>query len=511
MLETPMQPDTGQDAAPAKRNADMLETQTPTHPGSEQDAALVKRDNSLLETPMQSGPEQDITFANRRIDMLETPMQSGPEQDVIFENRSVAGPAFESDFSPYADPPLHEYNSVIMGTPPIPPEQPPFVPPAGRQPGPPARKPFRFQIFLAIALLLVFGTGLVAGVQFFSQNGNSSILPQNTAPQNTNSQSPSTSASSTDTQREAAIQKVRTAVVEITTTTAQGEGIGSGIVIDKNGHIVTNNHVVTGAETIYVVLADGTKHKATLVGTDPADDLAVIKIDPPANLVIATLGDSSKLTVGQTVLAIGNPLGITQTVTSGIVSALNRTMSESSDGTTAGATIPNMIQTDAPINPGNSGGALIDLQGNVVGMPTLGATNTESNTQADGLGFAIPSNRISDVASQIIKDGKVTHTGRAALSVRVASVTAQVASQEKLSVDHGAYLVEVVSGGAADKAGLKVGDVIVKIDDETIEDTDMLGEVLAAHKPGDQVKMTIYRGSQQMTLTVTLGELPAGS
>src|SRR5256886_6735666 len=166
-----------------------------------------------------------------------------------------------------------------------------------------------------------------------------------------------------------------------------------------------------------VTLYDGTNTPAHLVGTAPADDLAVVKITPPSKgLTVATLGDSSKLKVGEDVLAIGNPLGITQTVTNGIISALGRNVDEGQGS----AIIPNAIQTDAPINPGNSGGALVDLQGNLIGIPTLTAIDPEFNAPANGVGFAIPSNRVNFIATQIIQTGKVTHTGRAALGVRVA-------------------------------------------------------------------------------------------
>jgi S1-C subfamily serine protease len=206
--------------------------------------------------------------------------------------------------------------------------------------------------------------------------------------------------------REAVATKVRPTVVEVIVALLNGKkALGSGVVIDPRGYIVTNNHVVSGARTVQVVLYDGTNMPASIAGTDPPDDLAVLKIHPPTgNLTVVTLGDSSKLRVGQEVLAIGNPLGITETVTHGIVSALGRTVSEGQGG----AVIRNAIQTDAPINPGNSGGALIDLQGNLVGIPTLTAIDPEFNTPANGVGFAIPSNRVRVIVPEIIQKGKAT-------------------------------------------------------------------------------------------------------
>jgi putative serine protease PepD len=209
-------------------------------------------------------------------------------------------------------------------------------------------------------------------------------------------------ATAINTAREAVVAKLKPSIVEVSVTLTQGAALGSGVIIDSRGDIVTNNHVVSGALSIQVMLSNGTREPAQLIGTDAADDLAVIKIAvPPAGLAVATLGDSAQLQVGQEVMVIGNPLGITQTVTNGIVSALKRSVSEGQGG----ATIQNAIQTDAAINPGNSGGALVDLQGNVVGIPTLTAIDPEFNTPANGVGFAIPSNRVKSVVTKIIQTG----------------------------------------------------------------------------------------------------------
>ena len=175
-----------------------------------------------------------------------------------------------------------------------------------------------------------------------------------------------------------------------------------------------------------------------------------------------------------------------------------------------GATIPNAIQTDAPINPGNSGGALVDLQGNLIGIPTLTAIDPEFNTPASGVGFAIPSNRVQFIASQIIQTGKVSHTGRAVLGVRVESVDSTLAAQDNLSIDHGALIVSVVPNGAADKAHLQAGDVIVQIDNKPVNDISSLGDALLSKNPGDVVSVKVYRGNQQLTVSVKLGELQAG-
>jgi S1-C subfamily serine protease len=299
---------------------------------------------------------------------------------------------------------------------------------------------------------------------------------------------------------------VRPAVVQINVVTPSAQGLGSGVIIDQRGYIVTNHHVVDGAQRMEVVLYDGTKLHGQLVGTDLADDLAVVKVIPPkTGLIVATLGDSSRVRVGQEVLAIGNPLGITQTVTGGIISALGRTVSEGRNG----ATIPDAIQTDAPINPGNSGGALVDLQGNVIGIPTLSAIDPQFKTPANGVGFAIPSNRVQLIVPQLIETGKVTHTGRAALGVTVTSVDAQLSAQDNLAVDHGALIVSVVPDGAAAQAGLQPGDVIVQVDDRAISDVPTLGDALVSKNPGETVSVHVSRGNQHLAINVKLGELSA--
>jgi S1-C subfamily serine protease len=340
------------------------------------------------------------------------------------------------------------------------------------------------------------------------QTSGSSTSGSGNGSQTGNSQStviPSLNSNNIEAVREAVIAKVRPAVVQITVALSGNKGaIGSGDIIDQRGYIVTNNHVINGAQSIQVTLFDGTQVSGQTVGTDPADDLAVIKINVPnGRLSTMQFGDSSRLQVGQEVLAIGNPLGITQTVTNGIVSALNRTVSEGQGG----ATLPNAIQTDAPINPGNSGGALVDLQGNLIGIPTLTAIDPEFNTPANGVGFAIPSNRVEFIAQQIIQTGRVEHSGRAALSIKAISVDQALAAQANLSVNQGALVVSVVPNGPAAQAGIKPGDVIVQVDNQAINDVSSLTDVLLSKNPGQKVSVRVYRGSQQMTFNVTLGEL----
>ena len=245
--------------------------------------------------------------------------------------------------------------------------------------------------FLVLVLLLVFGVGLFAGWQFVHTPA------QSTSP-TTSSVTSSASTTSGTTQVETVISSVEPAVVELKVTTSQGEQLGSGIIFDAQGDIVTNNHVINGGQQIEAVLSNGATEQAQLIGKDASHDLAVVRIAPFAHMTIAQFGDSTKLKVGQDVIAIGNPLGLTETASRGIVSALNRSISESAE-----VTISQAIQTDAALNPGNSGGALVDLQGKVIGIPTIAAINTESNTTANGISYAIPASVVQSVIHQILQ------------------------------------------------------------------------------------------------------------
>lgn len=247
---------------------------------------------------------------------------------------------------------------------------------------------------LTIVVLFIFGIGLFSGWTFANAHGSSLTTPP------TASTGPATGTNTTlsETTQEAVLAKVEPSVVEIKGVTSDGEAIGSGSIIDSKGDIVTNNHVVDGTSSLEVVLSDGTSLPAQLVGTDPSADVAVVRIQPFANMAVATFGDSSKLTVGEEILAIGNPLGYSETATEGVVSALKRTIAESKT-----VTLSDLIQISAAINPGNSGGALVNMQGQLVGMPTLSAVDTETNTPANGLGFAISSNQMKIAIAQILQ------------------------------------------------------------------------------------------------------------
>ena len=281
----------------------------------------------------------------------------------------------------------------------------PVIPPVSRASLPPQNRQGRGGAILLLSLVLaiMFAVGLFAGREFASNNASSSATTPKTsvttpATSASTSSSTSSSTSTIEAQQETAIAKIEPAVVELVVTTSQGEQIGSGVIIDSKGDIVTNYHIVNGENSITAVLYNGNKEQAQLVGTSTSNDLAVVHIQPFANMSVAQIGNSSSLVVGQEVLAIGNPLGITETATKGIVSALNRSVTEST-----GTAISNAIQTDAAVNPGNSGGALINLQGQLIGIPTLTAVNTESNTVANGVSFAIPSNLVQTVVQQILQ------------------------------------------------------------------------------------------------------------
>jgi S1-C subfamily serine protease len=277
----------------------------------------------------------------------------------------------------------------------------------------------------------------------------------------------------------------------------QSAGSGTGFIIDTDGHIVTNFHVVKDGEKFQVIYWDGTTVDAELIGSDEVSDLAVVKVSGEVPGVV-TLGDSSALKVGQTVLAIGSPLGaFTNTVTEGIVSALGRNLPDSN--------YTNLIQHDAAINPGNSGGPLFDLEGQVVGVNTLGINQTPNGDIAQGLFFAIPSNTVTKITTQLIQDGKVTYPY---FGVQTANVTPVIAAQAGLSVDQGAYVQAVTPDSPADQAGVQEGDVIVSIDGDDITEANPFIDVLFAHKPGDTVEVVIQRGDSQQTLQVTLAERP---
>jgi S1-C subfamily serine protease len=286
------------------------------------------------------------------------------------------------------------------------------------------------------------------------------------------------------------------------------EGQGSGFVIDKEGHILTNYHVIADARQVEVTMHNRKKYKATVVGTDPAHDLAVIQIKAP-DLVPSVLGDSRNLQVGQKVYAIGNPFGLAGTMTRGIVSSI-RPVREPN-----GATIDEAIQTDAAINPGNSGGPLMNWHGEVIGINTMILSSVGQNS---GVGFAIPINTAKAVLNDLMTLGRVR---RPALGVRTIPISPELADEIGLPADYGLLIVQVTPGGSADQAGLRGGteraylgnipimlggDLIVAIDGEKVEDEQDLAHMMNNHRAGDTVKVTIFRNKKKIDVSVALGE-----
>jgi S1-C subfamily serine protease len=298
------------------------------------------------------------------------------------------------------------------------------------------------------------------------------------------------------------VKRTLPSVVEIQTSS----GLGSGVVFNSVGDIVTNAHVVGTATRFKVLLSDSASPRpATLVGRYLPDDLAVIKVSDTASLRPAVFADSSKLAVGDIVLAIGAPLGLTSSVTEGIVSATGRTVSEPSGEGSPGATLPDTIQTSASINPGNSGGALVDLAGQVAGIPTLAATDQQLGGAAPGIGFAISSNTVTLIARQLVASGHVTNSGRAAIGVGVSTVAGSDGAPAGVGV------ISVTAGGPAAKAGIKAGSVITAVNGKPTPDVQSLSAVLASLRPGDVAKVAVTTpDGHHETVRVTLGQLPSG-
>jgi len=341
------------------------------------------------------------------------------------------------------------------------------------------------------------GAGTVAAVD--DNNGNTTVV--NGLPQSTQT---APSAAKIDGSISAAAAKIQPSVVTIDVSSQQAQGNGSGVIIRNDGYIVTNDHVVSVAAnggTMTVLTNDGQQAKATIVGRDTSDDLAVIKVSGLKNLTAATFGKSGNLVVGQSVVAVGAPLGLANTVTSGIVSNTARPV-RSGDNDQA---VFDAIQTDAAINPGNSGGALADLNGNVVGINAAIATpNTgglqipgqDTQSGSIGIGFAIPADEVSRIAAQLISTGKATH----------AVIGVQVASQQNSSqTTAGATLNKVDANSPAAKAGLKAGDVVTRVDTQRIDDADALIAAIRSHAAGEKVSLTYTRAGQSKTVQVTLG------
>jgi S1-C subfamily serine protease len=355
--------------------------------------------------------------------------------------------------------------------------------------------------------------------------------PSANPPQTTASTSPAPSSSTSSTApapvatgdfQEAirqVVQKVRPAVVQITSQQSQPgqfnepftgpSGVGSGIIYDKQGHILTNDHVVDGAKQFLVTLPDGRTFKdVKLIGNDPQTDLAVLQISGD-NLPVAELGNSDQLQVGDWVVAIGNALGLPggPTVTQGVVSALDRTAQEPGDGvSSSGPYLFGVVQTDAPINPGNSGGPLANLAGQVIGINTLVAGQAEPGVQAQGIGFAISMATAKPIADELVANGKVVHPY---MGIGYVPLNPGSAAQMSVTNEHGALVQRVEPNSPASQAGVQTRDVITEIDGQALKDESALPKTVSSHKPGDKITLTVIRDGKSMQIPLTLGEMPS--
>jgi putative serine protease PepD len=311
----------------------------------------------------------------------------------------------------------------------------------------------------------------------------------------------------------ALVKEVSPAIVSIDVRTSYAEEQGTGMIINKNGLVLTNAHVVSAAlsgATITVTQTGSTTSRpAVLVGADPSNDVALIRITNASNLPTVTFGRSNQLQVGDAVVAIGNALGLaagTPTVTQGIVSALGRTVTAGSGSSVE--TLSNLIQTDAAINPGNSGGPLLDSNAHVIGMNTAVAGSLADGTSAQNIGFAIPSAKVESLLPELMKGGTVAKR-RAYLGVQIMSMNKDIADQYGFSVTEGALVTTVLSGSAAQNAGLRQGDIIVGLGSSKIRSAEDVSTFMSAHKPNQKVDLIYVRGSKTVTVTVTLGYSPS--
>jgi len=320
----------------------------------------------------------------------------------------------------------------------------------------------------------------------------------------------------------AVYEKAADGVVNITSTAVQmdfffnvfpTQGSGSGAILDAKGHILTNHHVVANAQKLEVALADGSRWPAKLIGSDPDNDLAVIKIEAPREkLKVIPMGDSKNLRIGQKVLAIGNPFGFERTLTTGVISSVGRTIRSE-----VGTLIEDVIQTDAAINPGNSGGPLLNSDGEIVGINSAIISPSGGNV---GIGFAIPVNTAKRLIPELISKGYVTYPW---IGATIQTLIPEVAKYLKLKIERGALISEVVKGGPAEKAGLKGGsqrvqvgnmivlvggDIVVKVDDQEIKTNEELIRYVREKKIGDSVTFRVYRKDKFENVKITLGERP---
>jgi putative serine protease PepD len=354
-------------------------------------------------------------------------------------------------------------------------------------------------VWAALGTALVVG-GVVGGVIVgATQSSGSTVSPANSA-------SSATASTASACPVTSVAEQVIPSVVTIGASSPNGSGTGSGEVFRSGGYILTNNHVISVAAasggSVQVLFADGQTVPATITGRDPQTDLAVLHVQTSRQLKVISLGSSSSVKVGQPVVAIGAPLGLSGTVTSGIISALDRTVEVPGEADRS-ALLVSALQTDASINPGNSGGALVNCEGQLIGVPTAGATVPNSGGGSIGLGFAIPVDLAKRIADEIIATGRVTHA-----FFGLQTVPIPPAAAEQAGLPEGLFVQAVTPGGPAAAAGLRPEDVITKIDGEPATSNIQLQELTLTKKPGDTVSIEYTRDGQSATATVTLAAEP---
>jgi putative serine protease PepD len=452
----------------------------------------------------------------------DTPREIPPESDATAQpaGESYPPPATSPTAEHFPAAPTYGANVVPAPLPPSASDTPPYYIPftsgdqattAQWQPAAPAAASQRGwgMALRAILLLAVLLTGVGIGAALLRGHSTAAATTSGTHTITTSSGAVNLPSTVQDLQQTVitVVHTVDPSVVEVNSAGRSGSAIGSGEFLTKDGYIVTNNHVVAGFASFSVKLSDGTSHAATLIGQDAQDDLAVLKTDV-TNATPIAFADSSQVQIGEFVVAVGSPLGLEQSATFGIVSALNRTEQEDSSTSftgQGGATLTGLIQTSAPINPGNSGGALVDLNGRLVGIPTLGATGTQGES-VSGIGFAIPSNRVKTVATQLMQGGQVANSGQGFLGIEGQDAAAQNASQSGVTIQ--GFAADAHGANPAQAAGAQVGDIIVAVNGQTITNTADLASAILPLAPQTKVTLTILRNGSHMDLHVTLGERP---
>jgi putative serine protease PepD len=417
-------------------------------------------------------------------------------------------------------PPAHQGHDTSSQTPAGPP--PSFPTRDGAEPAQPAKRRRLTELTtVAVLAALLASGGTYAATQLVDGSQPSSSASTSTLGRGTD-KGPVVQADASNPNWTATAAAVSPSVVAITVTSGQGQAEGSGVIIDAKGHILTNNHVVSGAGSganLTVTLNDGRSFKATVAGTDPSTDLAVITLsNAPSDLKPVAIGNSADLKVGDPVMAVGNPLGLAGTVTTGIVSALDRPVTTQAEdnnqdqnpfgqqqgGSDSTEVVTNAIQTSAAINPGNSGGALVNASGQLVGINSaIASLGSSSGGQSGsiGIGFAIPVNEAKTIAQQLIDNGKAQHSF---LGITTRDGTASDGTAQRT----GAQVVQVSPGTPAAKAGLKSGDVVIKVDDQATGSSESLVASIRERAVGDKVTLTVIRDGKQMTLSATLAAKP---